>query len=473
MRKPLDLLSIAAMAVTVLAFAATAPLTAVATSPALVMAAGRNVLGFLTLGPLVLWRRRAQLTALLTRRSMRRPLAYSVLAGTCLAAHFATFMPSTRLTSVAMATALVSTQPVWQAVISAAQGERIAPRAWLGLAVAVAGAAVAGGGDYGNGGKALLGDLLALLGAIALAAYTAFSARARTHIGTPVHSVICSLVCSLELIIVCLATGTGGPRLDGRTVLALLGLLVLPQLLGLVSLNFSLGRAPATVVSVALLMEAPLAAFIAWAAMGQVPSGTAWLGLAMITGGVTVVVVGDARAGRGAVAALPDEATGNPAVDALPIITLDRTAIDELHGAIFATAHAGRHAEAARTARALHTTAVRGHGLGSPQAIHWTEVRAVLARIADDPALACELWLSAAHFRLGLRGADHNPAEVRACLDRALHEWSRVKDNAAISELARPLLLLYGSVADHRPEAAEAIRRRLRRRGINSPAIPA
>ncbi|MFD8718542.1 hypothetical protein ACFV2H_11090 [Streptomyces sp. NPDC059629] len=66
------------------------------------------------------------------------PLAATgALAGTALAAHFATFMSSTRMTSVAMATALVATQPVWQALVSTFQGHLLPRATWAGLGVSV------------------------------------------------------------------------------------------------------------------------------------------------------------------------------------------------------------------------------------------------------------------------------------------------------------------------------------------------
>ncbi|WP_329433918.1 EamA family transporter [Streptomyces anthocyanicus] len=270
MRTRLDAVSLAAVLVTVVAFSATAPLTAYAAGPVLALALGHNALGLFTLGPVFTLIRRREVRKvlrgerrLLRGTEQRRAVVFGVLAGTALAVHFATFMSSTRLTSVALATALVATQPVWQALITTLQGNRLPGATWTGLAVAVVGAAVASGTDGQAGGDALLGDLLALAGAVALAGYTALSEKARPAISTPMYSVLCSAVCTVELLLLCLFTGTPLFAFDGDTWLALLGLLLLPQLLGLFSLNFALGRAPATEVSVLLLLEAPVAALIA------------------------------------------------------------------------------------------------------------------------------------------------------------------------------------------------------------------
>ncbi|WP_217127517.1 hypothetical protein [Streptomyces sp. AC558_RSS880] len=123
-----------------------------------------------------------------------------------------------------MATTLVSTQPVWQAVIATACGARLSRTVWAGMALAVCGAAVAAGRDWQGGTSALLGDLLALVGAVALAGYTAFSQRARTHTGTSVHSALCALVCALQPTLVCVVMGTADVRVDRVTLLAWLWL---------------------------------------------------------------------------------------------------------------------------------------------------------------------------------------------------------------------------------------------------------
>jgi drug/metabolite transporter (DMT)-like permease len=223
----------------------------------------RNFLGIATLGPLLLVLRRKEFAPVvlnergLLRREQRRPMVMGFLTATCLALHFAAFMTSTRLTTVAMSTAFVATQPVWQALIAAGQGVKASRRTWVGLGVAVVGAVAAGGADIQSGGTALTGDLRALGGAVALAGYTALSERARMDISTPLYSALSPFVCAAEPLVVCLVSGAPLTGFDTSTKLSLLGLL-LPQLLGLGSLNFALGRASATTLSVVLLLESPV-----------------------------------------------------------------------------------------------------------------------------------------------------------------------------------------------------------------------
>ncbi|KUM95454.1 hypothetical protein AQI95_43135 [Streptomyces yokosukanensis] len=284
------------MAVAVVSISATAPLTASASASPLAMAFWRNALGFAALGPSLLILRRREVGRVargergLLRREQWRPLAFGFLAATSLALHLAAFMASTRMTSVAMSTALVATQPVWQALIAAGQGIRVPFRTWAGLTLAVVGAVAAAGLDAKSGGAALTGDLLALAGAVAQAGYTALSQKARSGVSTPLFSTVSSFVCGLELLAVCRLADIPLTGFDRSTQLSLLGLLLLPQLLGLGSLTFALGRTSATTMSVLLLLETPVAALAAWWLMGQGIEPATVPGLLLIIGGVAVVV---------------------------------------------------------------------------------------------------------------------------------------------------------------------------------------
>ncbi|WP_063766969.1 DMT family transporter [Streptomyces sp. NRRL S-813] len=465
MRTKLDAVSIAAVLVTVAAFSMTAPLTAYAAAPALALAFGRNALGLLTLGPVfTLIRRREAMKVirgqrLLVRKEQRRAVFFGVLAGTALAVHFMTFMSGTQMTSVAMATALVATQPVWQALIATLFNKRLPRITWAGLTVSVVGAVVASGADLRVGDtKAVVGDVLALVGAVALAVYAALSERARPDVSTSLYSVLCFSVCTMELLAVCLVTGTPPFTFTGNTWLALLGLLICPQLLGLFSLNFALGRAPATAVSVLLLLEAPVAALIAWLWFGQLPAGVALLGLLVIMLGVTVVVAADARRADTLAGGL-GEARVPVTVPAYPFPTLGAVHVGDPHAYLWSAAQEGRFEEVEATIRRLEVRAIQNHGAKSPEATHWIEVRAVVARIAGHHGLASQLWLVAARFHSSPPDRDLHAA--RACLDQAFHEWVNVEDDRVLATLAPALRAMYNQDPDHRPDIMDAIDRHL------------
>lgn len=265
-----------------------------AAAPALAIAFWRNALAVAGLAPVAATRRRAELVALAGPKGRRTGL-WCVLAGIALAAHFGTWIPSAKLTSVAAATALGATQPVWQGLIARGQGLRLRRYIWAGIGVAVAGAMLATGADFQVSGRAVAGDLLALGGGFMAAVYTAFGERARATISTTTYTTVCYAVCAATLGIVCLSGGVRLGGFDSRTWLAIAALTAGPQLLGHSLLNYALRRVSATTISVLVLIEAPGAALLAWAWLGQVPRVASLPGLAVLILGVLVVLLGSAQ----------------------------------------------------------------------------------------------------------------------------------------------------------------------------------
>jgi drug/metabolite transporter (DMT)-like permease len=268
-----------------------------AAAPALAIAFWRNALAVAGLAPVAMTRRRAELVALAGPKGRRTGL-WCVLAGLALAAHFGTWIPSAKLTSVAAATALVATQPVWQGLIARGQGLRLRRYTWVGIGLAVAGAMLATGADFRVSGRAVAGDLLALGGGFMAAVYTAFGERARASISTTTYTTVCYAVCATALGIVCLAGGVRLGGFDSQTWLAIAALTAGPQLLGHSLLNYALHRVSATTISVLVLIEAPGAALLAWAWLGQVPRAASLPGLALLILGVLVVLLGSAQRAR-------------------------------------------------------------------------------------------------------------------------------------------------------------------------------
>jgi drug/metabolite transporter (DMT)-like permease len=283
-----------ALAMAIVSASTSGPLIAYAAAPALAIAFWRNSMAVGVIGPAALIRRRPELRALVGPN--RRAGLFCVLAGVALAVHFGCWVPSAKLTTVATATALVATQPVWQGLIAVLQGHRLPGASWAGIAVAVLGAIVATGADVRGGGPAVLGDLLALAGAVAAAVYFAFGEQARTTTSTTTYTAVCYLVCGSLLLVVCLVGRQSLGGYPATAWVALAALTVGPQLLGHSMLSFALRRVPATTVSVLILIEVPAAALLGWVWLGQALGPVSMLGMGLLLVGVAVVIVAD-RAG--------------------------------------------------------------------------------------------------------------------------------------------------------------------------------
>jgi drug/metabolite transporter (DMT)-like permease len=304
---PVDPLTTAAIVVAILAVSSSAPLIVFAAAPALAIAFWRNALAVGVLAPVALARRRSELASL-TRGSGRRDGLFCVLAGVALAVHFGTWVSSVKLTTVAAAAALGATQPVWQGLIAWGQGRRPRPLTWLGIIFAVVGAALATGADFGESGRAVAGDLLAVAGGLAVAIYTALGERVRTSISTTAYTTVCYGSCALALLAVCLLAGVPLTGFDAPTWAAIAALVVGAQLLGHSMFNYALHKVSATTISVLILLEVPGAALLAWLWLGQTPRPGTLPGLALLVVGVAVAVLGgarDARRGRSSIKGFP------------------------------------------------------------------------------------------------------------------------------------------------------------------------
>ncbi|MFK4069816.1 hypothetical protein [Streptomyces sp. NPDC029674] len=130
------------------------------------------------------------------------------------------------------------------------------------------------------------------------------------------------------------------------------------------------------------------------------------------------------------------------------------------HAAITAAVEAGRHGEAAALAASWEQSALRMHGPGSKETIHWMEVRADLARFAGDPARSCETWLAVASARLA-GGQAPDSAEVEAAADRAHHLWDRIRDPEAVRALGPALVALRRRVPGRQRGTLQLAQRRL------------
>lgn len=222
-------------------------------------------------------------------------------AAVALAAHFALWIPSLRLTSVASSVALVTTTPIFVALLSPwLLGERVTARAWLGILLAFGGAlallAVPTAGSASLAGAAcpvlpcpLLGKLMALAGAVAVAFY--FIVRRRTHDRLGLLSFI-GLVYSLAaLILLAVTLLTEGAPIGyaPRDWLLLAAIAVVPQILGHGSFNWALSRLPAALVVSAVLGEPIVSTLLAWRLLDEAPSRGLVAGGGAILAGILLV----------------------------------------------------------------------------------------------------------------------------------------------------------------------------------------
>jgi drug/metabolite transporter (DMT)-like permease len=283
--------NVALLVVGVVAVSLSAPLIRLADAPPLAVALYRNVFAAGILLPLAWIHQRDEIRSLSSL-----DWGMLVFAGAFLAMHFAAFIPSVTLTTVAAATVLVSTSAVFAAVGGKVLFGDAARRSTIaGLGIALAGAVLISGGDFRASTRAFTGDLLALTGAVLVAGYFLTGRSLRRRLSLLVYTGIVYSVCALLLVPAALVSGT---RLTGYEpkVWLLFGLMALgPQILGHTTFNFLLRDVNATVIAVAVMAEPVGASLLALLFFGEIPSVIDVFGGLLVLGGVYLGISGEAR----------------------------------------------------------------------------------------------------------------------------------------------------------------------------------
>jgi len=306
--------SISAQAVGVLALAllgisCAAPLIRLSSAPALAVAAWRLGCSLVVVAAALLvtgqWRQ--------WRALPRRDLGLALGAGALLALHFWSWNASLRYTTVAASVSLVNLQPVVIAVVSARWlGEAPSRRQWGGILLAVAGALVValadipggwrgiatalGGGAgaaEGAGTRPLLGDGLAVVGAVTAALYYLIGRRLRQQLALWAYVGLVYGAAFATALLLARLTGTALGPYPAREWAIFAALAAGPMLLGHTGMNWALGHLPAYVVNLTTLGE-PIGATVLAALLPGIAEVPGW---GTVAGGVLVLagVVAAAR----------------------------------------------------------------------------------------------------------------------------------------------------------------------------------
>ncbi len=265
-------------------------------APSLVIAALRLTFASLMLSPLALTRGRAEL-----RRLTRRELALGLLAGVFLAVHFATWISSLEYTSIASSVVLVSTGPLWVALLSPLfLREPLTRPVLFGMLLALAGGTVIGLSDSCTTqggltcpplsefvqGEAFWGNFLALAGAWAVAGYLMIGRSLRAKTSLVPYIFLVYSIAALVLVSMMFVAGQRPTGFAPLTYVWIALLALIPQLIGHSTYNWALRYLPAALVSITTLGEPIGSAILAYFILQESPSSLTLLGGALILAGI-------------------------------------------------------------------------------------------------------------------------------------------------------------------------------------------
>jgi len=266
-------------------------------APSITIAAFRLALAALILLPFTIWKYGREIKSL-----SRADLGLAFLAGLALAIHFASWITSLEFTSVASSVVLVTTTPLWVSMLAPIfLGEKNSRLAVVGMIIALAGGVIIALSDVcvwipgriscadsltDIGSNALLGDFLALLGALAGACYLMIGRRLRRKVSlTPYIFLVYSA--AAVILITAMLFLDGMPSLYPAKVYGwLLLLAILPQLVGHSIFNWSLKYLPTGYVSINLLGEPIGSTILAYFFLNEVPSAVKIIGAILILAGI-------------------------------------------------------------------------------------------------------------------------------------------------------------------------------------------
>ena len=225
---------------------------------------------------------------------------YAGAAGACLALHFATWITSLSLTSIAASTTLVTTNPIWVTFICWFWfHERPTKLTVIGMIIAILGGVtitLTDGEIQGESTNYLWGNFLALAGAWMVSFYLLLGREAqRNGLGVGSYAVIAYTTAALLLLPLPLLFGSGYLGYPKLVYVWVLLMALIPQLLGHTSFNWSLRWISPTVVTLTILGEPIVSSLLGWLIFAEIPSVWVLIGGIIVILGVATAVIGNRK----------------------------------------------------------------------------------------------------------------------------------------------------------------------------------
>jgi len=245
-------------------------------APVLIIATYRLMLASLILSPFAFYKK--------TWRGWGRgALGWLLLSGFLLSLHFAFWIASLKYTSVASSVVLVTTHPIFVGIGGLLfLKERLGLNLILGIVLSVLGSGLIGYGDMTLSKEALMGDGLALLGAMAASGYLLIGRKMRKE--QDLFSYIFPVYSTAGLILILFSLIFQKPFFgySSSTYFYLLLLALIPQLIGHTTFNWALKYLPVSMVAITILGEPIGSTILAYSILGE--GLTIW----KILGGISI-----------------------------------------------------------------------------------------------------------------------------------------------------------------------------------------
>jgi drug/metabolite transporter (DMT)-like permease len=260
------ILSYSALGICILALSTSAIFIKFADAPGPVTGFYRMAIAAAILAPFAIYR-------LIKRRTInRRNFMVPVIGGVFSGLDLGIWSIALGYTTAANATILGNTAPLWVALGTMLFfREHLRKKFWVGMLLAMAGAALIIGADFILHPRLGIGDSIAIITGMLYAGYYLTAEFGRRSIDAVSYIWIVFVSASITLFFLNIFLGNSLIGYDSKTIMVFIASAVISQLIGYLMSSYALGHLPASVVSVTMVGQPVVTAIIAIPLLGELP----------------------------------------------------------------------------------------------------------------------------------------------------------------------------------------------------------
>ncbi|MGI6225005.1 MAG: DMT family transporter [Peptococcales bacterium] len=271
-----------ALFIGVLGVSSSAILVKLTNAPPVVIAVYRMIFTFLMLLPVTIKKSRKDF-----QHIKKSQYFWAFISGLFISLHFITWFSALQYTSVASATVLVDTHPLFVLIFGYILWRETFPlKAYLGVFLALIGTVILSWGDFQLGVGHLKGDFLALIGAFTVACYYLCGRHLRKTMNVLPYTTLVYGFSALFLLVVTISKGYSLSGYSFKDYLVFLSLAFFCTIMGHTILNWALKFLPTASVSVSVLGEPVIASVMAFFIFGESLTQLQLLGSILVLSGI-------------------------------------------------------------------------------------------------------------------------------------------------------------------------------------------
>ena len=213
-----------------------------------------------------------------------------LFAGFFLGMHFALFFVGVRSTSVASATLLANTGPVFTSLLSRLSGQRVSRSVILGLFISVFGIILVQWSGFGAEGNSYWGNVSSLLSGFCIAMTYLFASKIRKNTENILYGRSVFFVAAITIWIVTIISGVSIFSFNGGDIVWFVFLGIVPSILGHNMLNYCIKYLSPTAVASIPLGEPIIASAICYFLFFETVPVSALIGAPFVFYGIIMTV---------------------------------------------------------------------------------------------------------------------------------------------------------------------------------------